>query len=290
MQGPGVRSVAGQQEYGVGHRAQDGGEGADQGVLPLARDEPRRAQDHRPGAEPVPLADAVARPARPVGGRRFPCAVARSRPYGEGLRVHAWCQSHHAADGGRAERGGDGGAGRRAEVGHRVRAVADPPQQGPGPRGAGPPHLMPVRRGDGPPHPALPAQPVRHQPERGGGPEPDAVASVAAGEFGRAGGDAGDGEQHPGRVAHHGVGQGRVMGGRPGFGGGVDDDGVRGEAVGHRPDEGLDTALARREVVGHHEGAAAGHQDTCFRTRRSQGWTGVSRTAAHTRRTSGCTR
>lgn len=233
---------------------QDRGHREDQGVLALARHQPGHADDDGPFGEPEPGPDRVA---------------ARVRV--ERLLVDPGRQLDHAAGGGRGERGGDPGAGVLAEVGQRVGALADPPEQLPGRGQLGPARLVAVRGGDEAPG-ARPAQRRAHQAERGRGAEPDGRAAVGAQQLHRSPGHARGRQQHRRTVADDGEGLLGVEGGGGGRAlgpalpvGGVDDDPVGIEPQRHVVQERLDASRTRREVVGHDQGLV--HRRRQYRAR-----------------------
>ncbi len=250
----GVGSAADYEQHRVRHGRQDPWHGLDQGVLPLARHEPRDAHHDRPVGEAEPGPDLVA-----------------AGPRVEGLLVHARRQLHHAGRRLVRQGGGDAGARVLPQIGDRVGALADPAQQLPRGGQLGPARLVPVGRGHQPPR-ARPAQRGGHQTQGRGRPEPHRRTAVFPQQLRRAPGHPRRGQQHRRAVAHDGEG---LFGVEPGGGlvalpgplpgGGVDDDARRVQAQRHVVQEGLDATGAGREVVRDDQGLV--HRRRQYRVR-----------------------
>ena len=179
-----VGAAADEQEGGVRYPAEHRGQRADEGVLALAGDQPGDAHDHRPVAQPVPLADGGAVHVRVVG-----VGVHAGR---EAVQLGPAVQHPVQPD-----------PEILTEIGRHVDPVADAPQQGTGAGQRGPPGLVAVRLGHRPGDPGPAAQSGGEQPERGRRAEPHGVAAVRPGQLGRPARDGRRGQQHAGVFPDH---------------------------------------------------------------------------------------
>ena len=219
-----------------------------QRVLPLARHQPRDADDHRPAGQAVPRAD---RPPSTSGTER--------------LDVHSRCELDELADAAPngpaqpapdvlAEIGDDVAAGRRSGAAPAARRAASPSP-------ASCPCVIAT-------HPLGPgrAQRRREQPERRGRAEPDAgAARTRAARRPPAGARPASARAARSGAARTGNGCAASNSAEPGVVGGVDDD--RAGRLAHRQlvHERLDAALPRREVVGDDQRAPLAGHASCAR-------------------------